>query len=251
MSSLSMAFGSVVAVAVVQACDLPSSPRSADTAPRPAPAAPQAKTVPLPQPAAFVSAIDNPYFPLAPGTAFHYRSETQDGVETEDVEVTHDTKLITGVSTTVVHDFVRLDGEPLEETFDWYAQDGDGNVWYFGEDSKEFEDGEVVSTEGSWEAGVDGARPGIVMLAHPRPGASYRQELAPDVAEDMARVLGVRSSVTVPYGDFDACVHTLEWSPLELGVREQKFYCPGIGLVLEVHPREGHVTNELQSLSRF
>jgi hypothetical protein len=102
----------------------------------------------------FVAGIDNPYFPLLPGTVFHYRSETPDGIETNNVAVTRDSKQILGVNVTVVHDQVFLDGELAEDTFDWYAQDTEGNVWYFGEDSKEIEDGQVVSTEGSWEAGV-------------------------------------------------------------------------------------------------
>jgi hypothetical protein len=200
-------------------------------------------------PANFVATIDNPYFPLIPGTVFHYRSETSDGVETGEVEVTHATKQILGVTTTVVHDRVSLDGELTEDTFDWFAQDQQGNVWYFGEDSKEIEDGQVVSTEGSWQAGVNGAEPGIVMLAELKSGTSYRQELAPDVAEDMARVLGRKASVSVPYGDFEGCLHTLEWTPLEPGVREHKFYCPGVGLVLEVAPREGHGRNELIAIT--
>src|SRR5689334_22566742 len=119
----------------------------------------------------FVSKIDNPYFPLKPGTTFIYRGET-DGTPTRDVmTVTHQTKEILGVTTTVVHDRVYEDGVLTEDTFDWYAQDEDGNVWYFGEDTKELdENGNVTSTEGSWEAGVNGAEPGIVMLAHPHKG---------------------------------------------------------------------------------
>ena len=135
--------------------------------------------------ATFVARIDNPYLPLLPGTVFHYRSETPDGLETDDVVVTRDSKQILDIYVAVVHDQVFLDGELAEDTFDWFAQDTEGNVWYFGEDSKEIEDGQVVSTEGSWEAGVRRRRPDITVLAYPKVGLAYHQELAPDIAEDM------------------------------------------------------------------
>jgi hypothetical protein len=201
--------------------------------------------------AAFVASIDNPYLPLLPGTVFHYRSETPDGLETDDVVVTRDSKQILGVDVTVVHDQVFLDGELAEDTFDWFAQDTEGNVWYFGEDSKEIEDGQVVSTEGSWEAGVGDNAPGVIMLAHPKVGLAYHQELAPDIAEDMARVLSLKGSPEVSYGSFDNCVGTMEWSLIEHGVREHKSYCPGVGLVLEDQPKGGHIRNELVSISHF
>jgi hypothetical protein len=199
----------------------------------------------------FVAGIDNPYLPLTPGTVFHYRSGTPDGLETNDVAVTRDSKQILGVNVTVVHDQVFLDGELAEDTFDWFAQDTEGNVWYFGEDSKEIEDGQVVSTEGSWEAGVGDNEPGIIMLAHPKVGLAYHQEIAPDIAEDMARVLSLKASPEVPYGSFDNCVGTMEWSLIEHGVREHKSYCPGVGLVLEDQPKGGHIRNELVSISHF
>lgn len=242
----------LVAIAVLTAlgCDGPSSPAAGDDRAR-EPGL-DAKLVDLEfDPTDFVSVIDNTYLPLTPGTAFHYRSETPDGLETGLVRVTYNTKQILGVTARVVHDQVFLDGDLTEDTFDWFAQDGDGNVWYFGEDSKEIEDGEVVSTEGSWQAGVNGAEPGIIMLNDPRPGLSYRQELAPGVAEDMARVLGLKAKVEVPYDQFYACLHTMEWTPLERGVREHKFYCPGVGLVLEVQPREGRIRNELVAITHF
>lgn len=201
--------------------------------------------------AAFVAGIDNQYLPLSPGTAFHYRSETPDGLETNDVAVTRDHKQILGVAVTVVHDQVFLDGELTEDTFDWFAQDTQGNVWYFGEDSKEIEDGRVVSTEGSWEAGVGDNEPGIIMLAHPKVGVAYHQELAPDIAEDMARVLSLKASPSVPYGSFDNCVGTMEYSLIEHGDREHKSYCPGVGLVLEDQPKGGHIRNALVSISHF
>jgi hypothetical protein len=197
----------------------------------------------------FVSAVTNPYLTLTPGTTFHYRSETPDGLELNDVTVTHDSKQILGVDVTVVHDQVFVDDELTEDTFDWYAQDKDGNVWYLGEDTKELEDGVVVSTEGSWEAGVGDNRPGIIMLAHPKTGLFYHQEIAPEIAEDVARVLSLKAKVDVPYGEFDGCLRTLESTLLERGVHEHKFYCPGVGLVLEVHPKEHHTRVELVDIT--
>jgi len=187
---------------------------------------------PIIDPANFVSGIDNPYFPLTPGTTFTYEAETADGLETDVVSVTHDTKVILGVTCTVVTDQSTLDGVIEEDTLDWYAQDKEGNVWYFGEFTTQFENGVPVGHVGSWEAGVDGAKPGIVMLADPQPGASYRQEFLEGVAEDMAKVLRLNARVSVAYGDFENCLETKEWSPLEPGAIEHKFYARGVGLVL-------------------
>jgi hypothetical protein len=198
--------------------------------------------------------IDNVYSPLVPGTTFVYEGEADDGTERDVVSVTHDTKEIIGVTTTVVLDEVSvLDEETsqwklTERTFDWYAQDKKGNVWYFGEDTTEFLDDGTTSTEGSWEAGVDDAVPGIVMLASPRVGESYRQEFAPGTAEDMAKVLRLNASVSVPYGDFDDCLKTKEWSPLERGSIGHKYYAPNVGLVLEEDLKGGHFRSELVSI---
>ena len=183
-------------------------------------------------PTNFVNGVQNPYFPLVPGTVLSYRQETPDGVETNEVEVTHDTKLILGITTIVVHDRVFLEGLLKEDTFDWYAPDKDGNLWYFGEDTREL--GPPVSTAGSWEAGKGGARAGIIMLAHPQVGDAYYQENAPGVVADQARVKGLDETVAVPYGTFPGCVKTQEWTPLEPGNRAFKFYAPGVGTVLEV-----------------
>jgi len=189
----------------------------------------------------FVHGVDNPYFPLVPGKAMAY----SDGAETEIVEVTHNTKKILGVTTMVVHDQVFVDGSLIEDTFDWYAQDGAGNVWYFGEDTKELDHGKVVSTEGSWQAGVGGAMPGIIMLANPEVGDSYAQEDAPDVAEDRAKVVRLGETVTVPVGTFTGCLKTSETTPLDRGFHEYKFYAPGVGVVLEITPSGGHGRFEL------
>ena len=177
--------------------------------------------------------IGNPYYSLIPGTTFHYEAETGDGFETNDVIVTHETKQILGITATVIHDQVFLDGELTEDTFDWYAQDVDGNVWYLGEDSKEIENGMVVGTEGSWEAGVDGAKPGIIMQANPQVAQRYYQEFDLGNAEDEATVLSLNASAVVPFGSFAGCLETEDFTRLEPGAREHKFYCPGTGLVLE------------------
>ena len=190
--------------------------------------------------------IDNPYFPLEPGTTFIYRGESE-GAPTRDVmTVTDQTKEILGVATTVVHHLSYEDGVLIEETFDWFAQDEDGNVWYFGEDTKELdEDGNVISTEGSWEAGVDGAEAGIIMLADPKKGDKYAQENAPDIAEDMAQVIGFEDNVCVQYGCFDNVLVTKEWSPLERGVVEYKYYAEGVGFIYGEMIKGGEETTEL------
>lgn len=202
----------------------------------------------FPGPSAFVAEVTNPYFAFARGKVFRYESETEEGNELIVVEITNENKVIQGVAATVVHDRVFLDGELIEDTFDWYAQDKAGNVWYFGEDSKTLEEGIVVSTEGSWEAGVNG-NAGIVMLANPRIGLKYQQEDASGIAEDMAKVLSLSKTVSVPFGTFSNCLQTAEWTPLEPGEREFKFYKPGVGLVLELKPKGGRLRTELVSVN--
>jgi hypothetical protein len=177
--------------------------------------------------------IDNPYLPLRPGSRWVYRETHPDGtVQKVVVRVTRRTKLIAnGVRARVVRDTVTEKGRLVEDTFDWYAQDRRGNVWYLGEDTREYERGKVVSTEGSWEAGVDGAKPGIVMLARPRAGLTYRQENRPGEAEDTARVLA-RDGATLL---------TRDWNPLESGAIEYKVYRRGVGMLLAVGASDGSV----------
>ena len=193
----------------------------------------------LPPPGEFVAEITNPWLPLTPGKVFHYENETKDGLETIDTEVTAATKTILGVVTTVIRDREYLDGELVEDTEDWFAQDQDGNVWYFGEFSTTYENGLPTGNAGSWEAGVDGAEPGIIMLARPREGAIYPQERAPGVAEDMAKVLGWDRNVKVEYGRFRDVLVTEEWSPLDPGAVSYKFYARGVGLILDAERRNG------------
>jgi hypothetical protein len=176
-------------------------------------------------PADFATTIDNEYFPLKPGTTFVYEG----GAERGEMTVTHDTKKVMGVECVVVDDKAWEGGKLIERTYDWFAQDKKGTVWYFGEDTKEYENGKVVSTKGSWEGGVDGAKPGIIMQAHPKVGQSYRQEYYPGEAMDMAKVLNLNASVTVPYGSFDHALETKEWTPLQHGFFEKKYYVRGVG----------------------
>jgi hypothetical protein len=184
-------------------------------------------------PADFVRRIDNPLFPLRPGTTFLYRGERGRVRQVDEEVVTHRTKEILGIASTVVLDTVSEHGRPIERTLDFYAQDRDGNVWYLGEDSFELERGRFVRASDSWRSGVDGAKPGIIMPADPQAGDKYRQEYYPQgEALDEAAVLGERGPVTVPYGTFERPLVTSEYSPLEPQT-EQKFYAAGVGEVLE------------------
>ena len=176
-------------------------------------------------PAEFTTKVDNEYFPMKPGTTFLYEGGTEHG----QMSVTNQTKKVMGVECVVV-DHKEWEGDMLiERTYDWYAQDEQGTVWYFGEDTKEYENGKVVSTKGSWEAGVDGAKPGIIMQAHPKVGQSYHQEYYPGEAMDMARVISLEASARVPYGSFDEVLETREWTPLQPGFSERKYYARGVG----------------------
>ncbi|MEX2236695.1 MAG: hypothetical protein WEB00_04050 [Dehalococcoidia bacterium] len=189
-------------------------------------------------PADFVHPIvdPNPYFPLTPGTTWIYEDETEDGVERVEVSVTDETKEIIGITATVVLDEVFIDDELAESTFDWFAQDTEGNVWYLGEETAEYENGEVVSTEGSFEAGADGAHAGIVMLADPQVGDEYLQEFYVGEAEDYAKVLALGESVDIAFGSFDNCLKTEDVNPLSAGGGvENKYYCPDVGFVLETN----------------
>ena len=181
-------------------------------------------------PADFTTAIDNPYWPMAPGTRWVYRETDAEGNEQRVVvTVTDETKEVMGIETRVVHDLVTEDGKPIEDTYDWYAQDADGNLWYFGEETKEFENGKVVSTEGSWEAGVNGAQPGIVVPGAPEVGMTYRQEYYAGEAEDAAAVLSLDEQVEAPQGSYQGVLMTKDFTPLHPEILEYKFYAQGVG----------------------
>ncbi len=196
-------------------------------------------------PAEFVAPADNEFFPLTPGTTWIY--EEAGGNERVAVHVTRETREVMGVPCVVVHSREYEGDELTEETWDWYAQDQDGTVWYFGEDTREYDAGEVVSTGGSWEAGVDGALPGIIMQGTPQIGVPYRQEYSPGEAEDMGEVVSLSDTATVPYGTFAGVLVTRGWTPLEPGDEERSYYARGVGLVLEV---EEDARLELVSMSR-
>jgi hypothetical protein len=201
--------------------------------------------LPVIDPSAFTNIVDNKFFPLTPGTKTIYEANTDNGLEHTEVTVLNETKVVMGVTCVVVRDTVSIGGVVTEDTYDWYAQDEEGNVWYMGEDTKEYQDGEVVSTAGSWEGGVDGAMPGIVMLADPEVGLSYRQEYYKGEAEDMAQVVSLNESAVVQYGSFQNLLMTAEWSHLEPGLVEHKYYAEGIGVVLELTVTGGSERVEL------
>ena len=199
--------------------------------------------------AEFVAAVDNPLWPLEPGTGFHYRGMRGKVAQTDDELVTHQTKRILGIKATVVRDTVSEHGRPIERTLDFYAQDKPGNVWYLGEDSFELEHGHFVKASDSWRSGVDGAKPGIIMPANPRPGDSYRQEYyPPGEALDQAHVIGYRGPFTVPYGTFKRALVTSEFSPLEPQT-EEKYYVAGVGEIEERVVKGHHEQFQLVSIT--
>jgi hypothetical protein len=199
-------------------------------------------------PANFVDRVDNRWFPLEPGTAFVYRGVKEGIPQVDEMVVTRQRKMILGVSCTVVRDTVFQHGKPIERTFDWYAQDKRGNVWYMGEDSLERQNGRLVRASDSWQAGVNGAKPGIIMQGNPKRGEVYRQEYyPPGGALDQARVLGRNGSVKVPFGSFRRALVTVEWSPVEPQF-EKKYYVAGIGEVREFVTAGGHEGFDLVSV---
>jgi hypothetical protein len=166
-----------------------------------------------------------------------------------EVVVLDERREVMGIQATVVRDTVSVAGEVVEDTYDWYAQDRDGNVWYLGEDTKEYDNGEVVSTQGAWAAGVDGARPGIVMQAHPEVGQAYRQESYEGEAEYLAEVIETGLSKSIALGDYDDVVVIEEWNPLEPDVVEHKYYAPGVGPIAEEKGAGGAEAVELKEFS--
>jgi len=239
----------MVGVALVAALVLGAGLSSAGK-PKPPPWALHGSYSPKIDPANFVAAVDNRYFPLKPGTAFHYNGFKGKTPQIDDMVVTRQTIRILGVTCTVVRDTVSQHGKPLERTFDWYAQDKQGNVWYMGEDARELQNGRFVRASDSWKAGVNGAKPGIIMRGNPKPNEVYRQEYyLPGGALDQGRVLGLGVSVKVPYGTFTKSLATIEWSPVEPQF-EKKYYVSGIGEVKEQVTQGGHERFELVSLTQ-
>ena len=195
------------------------------------------------------SITGNTYFPLVVGrTMVYLGKDGSDSIRVEEI-VTDSVKMILGVECRIVNAKEYENGDLIEDTDDWYAQDLSGNVWYFGEYSKAIKNGVVVSTGGSWESGVDGALPGILMLAEPLVGVWYRQEYYPGEAEDVAQVLEIGESLTVPYGTFSNCLRTLEYSLLEPGAEENKIYAPGVGLLRALGTKGGSEVEDLVSIT--
>lgn len=211
VSSLAVLFGTVVSAAAAQ------KPK---------------EWKPVIDPANFVSVVDNPYFPLPAGRKLRYQQKGGD--EALLVEVLSQTKTILDIATTAVRETHTVAGQVVEISENWFAQDRDGNVWYFGEATQTYENGHPTNSDGSWEAGKNDAAPGFIMKAHPpEHGETYFQEYAPGIAEDMATVLTLGGTETVPAGTYSDVLRTKEWTPLEGASLEHKYYAPGVGLIIE------------------
>ena len=204
-----------------------------------------------PRPSDFTARVDNQWFPLTPGTTYVYRGSDAGRASRDIVTVTHRTRKVDGAPCVVIEDRFYVSGRLAERTTDWYSQDKQGNVWYFGEATANLdESGHVTSTYGSWEAGRDGARAGIFMPARPKVGQSFRQEFYMGHAEDHFQVVGLQASVRTPYVSSKRALLTKEWTPLEPGVIDHKLYVRGIGTVLEQTIKGGSELNELVSVRR-
>ena len=243
-STTTLAVGAVTAALAVAGCgtDDNASTAASTTLPQ------GSESVEL-DPADFTVEIDNPYWPMKPGSRWVYREyDAQGPAQRVVVTVTPRTKVLAkGVEARIVRDEVTEGGVPVEITEDWYAQDADGNVWYLGEATTEYEDGKPSSTAGSFEAGVDGAQPGIAMPAEPRPGLAYRQEYYAGEAEDRAQIVALDLQAEVPFGHFTDVLMTRDVNPLEPKVLELKLYARGVGPVLAVGISGGSDREELQS----
>lgn len=207
-----------------------------------------AKPFPI-DPSEFTTEIDNPYWPMKPGSQWVFRETNAEGsVSRVVVTVLDKTKTIAnGVEARIVHDQVTEGGQVAEDTYDWYAQDAAGNLWYLGEDTTTYEKGKPKTTEGSWEAGVDGALPGIIMPASPQVGMTYREEYYKGHAEDGASIISTDALAKVPYGRFEDGVQTRNFSAIEPDVIEEKIYAQGVGVVLEITVSGGSDRDELLS----
>lgn len=224
-------------LAVVLAAALPACGSSADAekelVPLPAGFDPSAKYEPAITGADLSPTITHPLFPAPAGARWVYEGVTDEGKERIEISVEAEPKEVWGAQATVIRDTVYRDGEMIEDTWDWFAQDGDGNVWYLGEETYEYRNGEKVCDCGAWESGKEGALPGIIMLAEPKVGDAYRQEYLAGEAEDVGEVVALGASVTVPAGSFEGCLRTRDLSVVDRTAEEFKTYCPGIGVVLE------------------
>jgi hypothetical protein len=199
------------------------------------------------EPADFTTNINNPWWPMEPGTRWTYREIDEDGKEVKVVVIvtTETKKIANGITARVVRDTVTEDGELIEDTKDWYAQDSEGNIWYLGEDTAEFEDGKLTTKAGSFEAGVNGALPGIIMPADPQPGMKYRQEYYEGEAEDNGEIVSLNEMAEVPFGQFEDVLLTKDTITIEPDVLEYKLYAKGVGPVLVLGVSGGGGREEL------
>jgi hypothetical protein len=185
-------------------------------------------------PAEFTTNITNPYFNLPTGKIFTYEAKTQEGTEKIQIEILDETKVAMGVKTIVYWDRVWLDGALIENTKDYLAQDKEGNVWYFGEDVDNYEEGKLINHEGSWIAGINEAKPGIWIKAKHKVGDSYKQEYLAGEAEDMRDVVAVGITVKTKLAKYTDCIKFYDWTPLKPESKEHKYYCKEVGgMVLE------------------
>jgi len=256
-SVFAIALGTLAAAGCTGSSSEPASSDQTSQSPSPGGSSPTATAggESLPQgdeevsfdPAEFTTRIDNPYWPMKPGTRWTSRETDGEGtVQKVVVVVTGQTKKIAnGVTARVVRDTVTEGGQLIEDTNDWYAQDEQGNIWYLGEDTAEFENGKITTRSGSFEAGVDGALPGIVMPADPTPGTTYRQEYHKGEAEDNGEILSTDEMAEVPFGLFEDVVLTKDTNPLEPKVQEYKLYAKGVGPVLVLDVSGGAGREEL------
>ena len=188
-------------------------------------------------PANFSSSIDitNEYYPAIPGKKYIYEGQTDEGLERVEELRLDDTKTIMGIACIIVNFKGYLNGRLMEETWDWYAQDNDGNLWYFGEAVDNYNsNGTLLDHDGSWEAGIDGAQPGMIMPANPQTGMKYREEYYFNHAEDEAEIIGTGLSETISLGTYNNCIKTKNWTALEPDALENKIYAPGVGLIKEI-----------------
>jgi hypothetical protein len=244
MRSLIVTLTSVPILALASAC---GGEQQASTPANPVPDLPRGSEPVQLDPAEFTTRIDNRYWPMEPGTRWTYREVDEEGkVVNVVVTVTSETKQIAnGITARVVRDTVTEDGELIEDTFDWYAQDADGNIWYLGESTAEFANGKVKTRAGSFEAGVDAAQPGIIMPAQPLDGMRYRQEYYRGEAEDNGEILSTEEQAEVPAGHYENAVLTKDTITIKPDVLEYKLYAPGVGPVLVLGVSGGGGREEL------
>jgi hypothetical protein len=255
-----MTIVAVVAAGALAACTTNTTPHAASTTTTPTTTTPTttppaASPAALPQggdpvdldPAEFTTDITNTYWPMKPGQTWRYRESDADGnVYRGETTVQGGTAMVDGIGARAVLDVLTTeDGSLVEKTTDWYAQDSDGNLWYLGEQTAEYKNGQVSSTEGSWRAGEHGAQAGVVLPAAPRPGLAYRQEYQAGEAEDQAVVLSTSEQVQSPTGIYKKALLTRETTPLEPDLVELKWYAPGVGLVLTLTSSGGADREEL------